>query len=1028
MPPEEDPTENKKFDPIERAKQADQQQANEDAALFDGGDSKQPHDPTSGSTRNSELNTPFKDATSGNPIGQKQPFNFRTFFTKGRGSLLTALLLLLIGGGGVGLFGGAAAPIAFLEPIVNDLNDQLRALDIRSEAVVRNQIPKSDRDQAIAGCKILSIRCKFRTISSAQEFRLRVAGIKISPAEANWNGRFAPESYEFRGQTYTPREFADAINSRRNIAGDINLRAAFKRANNMKYLGFSDRSFVGKTLGKWGLTKRVELKGNHQDRVNQLLTQAKTDDPKNLKFTPIVEDDPSQGYHLDGDDSGKVYTPDDVESLNKSITEVQTPKAPPSRITSTAVKGLSVLGAVDLACSIKNMIGAASVAAKVANTAEFAKTGFPVMSMISQLKAGDLSVEDTQVLGEYLTSTDNRPLINDLQNSFNKDSPVPGALGLDDEITTIKNPDYGKSGMDNPLYQMSVNGGIAPTQTRYSLGMGQNVVLAGLSGAAEIASTITNLGADNDQVCNVVQNWGVRIGGMIVGLVLAVGSSGSSIAVQAAVFGGLMVASIALQGIISGALGGSAIPEDFGDAPLDRTTVVWDAAAITSGQVSQVRGLTPANAEQIAQYRTDSKQNIDEYIALDREDSGQFDISNPNSFLGSFATKLASFSPPSLSGSSFLKNTSSLLSGSVASILQPVKAQAAGNNVERYQQFDDASYERLGIDADVQGNVRYYMPERQMAMDVDEVAQYMEDSGYVAKNTTTGLPVGYKPMEPEESQGFALDTLNGVVNSFYDSRSSLYQNDYAKFLDFCVNRALPWGETYDEGGALGAVEEDWRTGKKCMENSKMMDSFHVYTFDKTVIEAMNEEEIDESTSTGSDDKQALAQEILAANKVSFIQPLDRKIFQDVAAGTNDGNTFPCGVHISVLNLIADLVRDGHQIQINDMNRGCQNSTAGGLSKPQSRHYAGNGSAIDFGRVDGVATWSPAGFNIMEGYFKKYLVPNSSIGQIACVKTSLPVHRLGDNCNHLHFDFPPDSDPNLQCKANVYFGGCTINAV
>src|SRR5690606_17231656 len=147
---------------------------------------------------------------------------------------------------------------------------------------------------------------------------------------------------------------------------------------------------------------------------------------------------------------------------------------------------------------------------------------------------------------------------------------------------------------------------------------------------------------------------------------------------------------------------------------------------------------------------------------------------------------------------------------------------------------------------------------------------YMEDSGYVEHNTVTGLPRGYTPPEPEESQGFALDTLNGIVNSFYDARATLYEsNPFSKFLDFCVFRALPWGETYDEGGAIGAVEEDWRTGKKCMEDTPMMRAFSVYTFDKTVMEAMDEEAIDETSTSGSDDKQGLAKEIMDSNKLSF---------------------------------------------------------------------------------------------------------------------------------------------------------------
>jgi hypothetical protein len=847
MPPDDD--RNNQFDPIERAKQ---QQADEKAGTFTPGGSDESTDNSAAPVKNAEHEGTFANKTSGNPLNQKTKFNARTFFTKGRGSILTMLLLIGLGGGGVALFGGATAPIAFLSPIMNDLNDQLGALDIRNEASFRNKIPSTERDKALAGCTFLSIRCKFRTISTPQLERLNIAGIKVNPDTPNAAGRIKPDSYTFLGRDYSPQEFYEAINSR--TAENDKIKKAFRRANNMKYIGVSDKSFLGKVLGKWNLTKKTELKGSKEDKLNQLMTRAGTDNPANVKFVPLEEGDPTQGYTLDGGDPDRIYNQAEVDKLTGVVDGIKTVKAPPSRVSSGIVKGLSVLGAADLACTIKNMLGAASVVAKVQNSAELAQYAMPVMSLTSQLQAGDLSPEDAEVLGEFLTQTDSRAKINDLQNSFNSGSPVAGALGVDEELATKDNPNYGKNAMDNSLYQMSVNGGVASTSSEsnhYSLGVGQNMVLAGIAGAAEIATTIVNLGGQNNEVCKVVQNWAVRIGGMIAGLVIGIGSAGTSIAVQAAIFGGMMVASIALEAMINGALSGTIIDEGMVDAPVERGIATWTGASVILSESARLRGMVPGNAEQILAYNKHTTESNNEYIALEQEDANPLDASNPQSFLGSFMSKMSSFAKPLSSGASFLQNTSSLLSGSLSSLLQPATTMALEDDPSRFEQCDDAGYAKLGIDADVQCNIRYVMSDKDLAMDMDEVALFMENSGYVAKNTTTGLPVGYRSPDAEESQGFALDMLNGVTNSFFNTRGAdPNYNDYAKYLDYCVYRAMPWGETYVEEGAAFAVGSEWQTGSKCLEDSTMMSNFRVYTFDKTVQEGLDEEPVDGSGGSG----------------------------------------------------------------------------------------------------------------------------------------------------------------------------------
>jgi murein DD-endopeptidase MepM/ murein hydrolase activator NlpD len=141
------------------------------------------------------------------------------------------------------------------------------------------------------------------------------------------------------------------------------------------------------------------------------------------------------------------------------------------------------------------------------------------------------------------------------------------------------------------------------------------------------------------------------------------------------------------------------------------------------------------------------------------------------------------------------------------------------------------------------------MPEEDLAKDPDTVALYMENNNFVEQDTTTGLPPGYTPPSPKESANLAVSLLNGFTTSFYDNRAALYtapSGDYAKYLDYCVYRAFPWGKTYEESGALGSAEDEWKTGENCLlrqndpKNPSLgtkISNFRIYTLDRNTNDA-----------------------------------------------------------------------------------------------------------------------------------------------------------------------------------------------
>ena len=790
-------------------------------------------DDNSGSVRNKEQN-PDEPVDNGfyRPSGQPETgkTSFKLKDLKKRGPMAAIITLLFGGTAGISFFlTGALAPIAFFENVTDDLNDQLAAMDVRSDASVRNKIPSSERNQVIAGCTKLTIRCKFKTMSSKQVQKYALAGITVTgdPVIA---GRIAPTNYSYRGTDYTPRAFSDALNN------DPTIRTAFKSALNMKFLGTSDTSFVGRTLRVLGIDKRPpELRGNSAERAQQLMNKTNVGNISEVNFSPA--DPAADGtplWTLDNSDTPeKRYTQAERDKLTRDIKRNSRSK-PPTRMQSNAIKALGVLGTADLACTVNQMIGGASVAAKMASHYQLAQYIMPLASLAHQAKAGDISVEDGEALGKFFGDTDNRQKIIDYNNAFNYDE-ASEQLSAKEEIPMIDNPHYGKNALDTNLYQLSSSGMLGSSSqinAQYSLGMSRGQLLASLGAFAGVASTLSQIPKGT---CEVIQNWFVRGASLIAGISLGFFSFGGSVVVQAAAASGLFVASILLEAMINNAITGSVLGEDMEDAPVERGVAGWTGMAGILSEGAKHRGLMPATGADMAIYNQEQIKSKNDYIALEKANADPFDTMNQYSFMGSFARTLLPYADASNNVASTVGNIASLAATSFASALNPIPAHAAPIDQSRFKQCDDEGYAAIGIEPDVQCNVRYHMPAADLALDMDAVALYMEENGYVEPNTTTGLPKGYTPPVPEESQGFALDMLNGIKSSWYDDRN--YGSEYGKYLDFCAYRVLPFGETFQEDQVNG-VDPDWITGKKCLDKTDpMMSNFRIYTLDKTISEA-----------------------------------------------------------------------------------------------------------------------------------------------------------------------------------------------
>lgn len=772
------------------------------------------------------------------------------------GTIITIALLAL--GIGSSFLGGTLAPLMAVHNITDDLNDQLSALETGTNTLFRRKIrPLTGEQETSFGCtkagSTLSMKCRFSTMSKKTIQRLEAVGFTIE-GEEKLLGRMKPTKITFQGVSYGPDDFLKALGTEQEIF------RAHLRANNMKFIGLSGNTFVRRALGKFGLKlSPPELSGSYEDRVNRLLAlkgggdtlssptfSEARDDKGNRLQTPSGED----AFHMDGDTSSDrvLFSEADTKKALDAFDKVGGMKNSPTHFKPgqiNAIKAVNAFAIADQICDLRNMVGAATIAAKVSNAAQLASFAIDLASFAGKMKAGDIDAEEAEYVQRMFTDPDNRKTIDGLIDRG----------GDQYDADEISNPTYGMNAMDSELYKMSAGGGVAPTSTvdrNYSLGFGTNSTLK--SGARFIGAfdKVSSFGTDTS-ACRIIQKKWMRRVGALAGVILGGVSFGGFNLISGSISAAIFISTQAVGWALKSAMQSDLITETLlKEASVERGSAFWTGMSVILGQAALSRGMMPASTDEILAYQQQQDVTRQKYLALERQDAHPLDIRNPYSLVGTTAFSIYSHIPNSMSGanlSSIATSVSSFALGGLGSILQPYSAKAASLDPSRFEQCDDDTYKEIGINPDVQCNIRYVMPQRVLDIDPIEAAEYMEDNEYVEENSTTGLPKGYTPPDPSKEHNIARQFVMGIVDGFYDTRD--YKNDYGKFLDFCVYRALPFGETYEEFEQIAnGAGRDWGTGKKCRENSPMIDYFRAYTFYISANDDLDEGAVEDDCDDG----------------------------------------------------------------------------------------------------------------------------------------------------------------------------------
>jgi hypothetical protein len=439
---------------------------------------------------------------------------------------------------------------------------------------------------------------------------------------------------------------------------------------------------------------------------------------------------------------------------------------------------------------------------------------------------------------------------------------------------------------------------------------------------------------------------------------------------------------------------------------IDAGNALASGASHYFGQTANAGGNVPMSVDDQLAYAGVASSIAAQRAEEDRATLSPFDPTNKNTFVGSMVNKFIPFyaSLTSVSGvfSAFTNTTLTTLASSIGG-----NAYAATDPTAEYTSCPDPSLEKRTEGGSVEKlaasgscGLYYGIPVEYLnSIDPTENVNLLESTGDIDRET--GEPIDTSTV---------LTEVQDDITLFEQEASGL-----AAWISLCTD------------GSTDQAKNCELSPENVKENP-MLPHYAVYVIDHRVQKTMDDQDtVEEVDSSNNLDKKALAAKIVAKNKVEY-GPNARPNLADIASGKVNGDAGPCGVNINILRII-DAITDKHSIKISSINRQCINSTVGGKSSIESRHYWGNGSALDISVLDGQvvsgrnSAWQKGAAAALPIMSEVGIASGntSKLGQMPPSRDcdgsapSMPKGTAGvrDTCNHLHIDVYPGSDPGLK---------------
>lgn len=958
----------KKYNAAQTLKEMEKQFPDSSASTSD------PAGNTTDQVRDGEEHPTYKSTYGGNKTARGRVLssdNMRAIIKK-RG-VWGIIGLILFGGGLTGaiLFSPGILLVQMKEALVNRLDYQFTSTSARTKLLLGSKV--SDSIDPSICADTASIECQRSTVSPEEAQRLRDAGIEIEDGADKYGDRIKPKNITYNNKTVPASEFSSLYDS------DPTFRELALKAYDPHFAGFADDVWE-KVAADIGINKQRALPdGTNEEKANALQEEVKNG--KKLVIPPDGITCTSTDCVRDSD--GKKLTAEEAAAARAGKAAVAAGEAEAANATQQV--GTATLNKVEKDVAENSFSGVANFV-KITSAAD---TACQMYSAVQGLGYAAKTVRALQLARYAMAFVNMADKIMDGTADSQDTAYLAGILtevGYDAAGAVKRTAAMDSFGMKYALY------GTVGKKTSL---VSQFMAGGGLTGdLIQITDYIKNtLGGSPLGTCRTLNNGWVQLGSAAAGLVLlaipgvdvGVGvADGLKLGLSVAAQIGLAALPSMLQDIVAGNVTKGIVGEDAGNA------IASGFGTITS-KLGQRGGNAPLSVDDAVKYADAQNTTVAQYAADQRIAANPLDASNPYTFLGTITSQLMPTITDIQGGAalSSLSSFGSAVTHSFSSILPSAGAASDENLKEAFSSSGDADYTSMGLATDPMGNPVFGIP-----------VQYLnKDPRVVAKEL----------MDAEQ-----IDTHGVVIDG----------SDYSKFIDNCINRQEP----------LGYTGQDFQgdPGASCMIDSGIKADYYLFFIDGRVDTGLNGYAEGKKV-VSSATKQELAQKIVAKNKVTYLTSQGHDVepkLADIASGKVDGDAEPCGVNINILKVI-DAITDQHSIQISDINRQCTHSVPSG-SSTGSRHYAGNGSAVDISGIDGVSSSNGlTGRDSLSLSVINIAMPIlstaadgvgsfSQIGQKSCKYTgggvltlAAGVTQINDACTHVHLDVPPKSDPNLK---------------
>jgi hypothetical protein len=638
--------------------------------------------------------------------------------------------MLLVGAVGIGsstsIMGSLLVSIK--ESIVTNIDQQQYTSMSRSNRILSRRLA----DNATSGsCTLVKIACRFHKPTNYQLKQLDKAGVKAldEAGEVIEKGKLIggkrPAHYLIDGEKISAKDFKKALRN------NPKLRNAFRRAYNPRWVNWVDDAAV-KFLKKIGVTKKVAEKLNSK-KTRKALTEATDELTK-------IEDKA-------GDKIKKEIADEAGDFAKKEAKK-------------TAKKGgdakLMMAQGICAAAKAPNVIVNINKAFRIA---QYAKLGYTFLTAADAIKKGEATPEMVNNVATILT-----------QSYTKKDG-------------SIKKP-----ATDSKLMKYTMGLGTSGSSSSYIPGVG--------------GALATYLGVVNSEP--------VKVGCDLVG------STAAEVAVE--VFDGIKnglgpvgwawtAGEFALEGILSlesvqqqlsSAMGGivqtaidtfgnwvdmKALAEYFlGDKTKGATgTDVGDITGVGLSNSMADQASYTGNAPLTVQQKVAFDEQIvqPERIALAEEDRlthSPFDISSPNTFLGSIAIRFVPYLGMASSPLAFVSAISSISTSSLFNLFNP-SAYAKNIIDENKCTQNSVLANEKDIAVGPACDVQYGVPTDYMGIEPDQVASELSASGDIDENGKVKSNSELQDWIDTCNQASIINTKECTVDSRQRALYNLYQID-----------------------------------------------------------------------------------------------------------------------------------------------------------------------------------------------------------------------------------------------------------